>query len=165
MMFERSEDAAFSRRIGVGGDVLKELVVEFTSASRRADLAERIASFIRQNNSPNEQIDAIARKISLVAERRINRFVAQLDFDSLDASEQRRIFGDDLREQAFVPRKIEFDTLDMPRKARDFTSEFMSDWGEAFRATVARNAMSATAGVDDPGQNAKLGEILKAIAA
>jgi len=165
MMFERSEDAAFSRRIGVGSDVLKELVVEFTAASRRADLAERIASFIRQNNSPNEQIDAIARKISLVAERRINRFVAQLDFDSLDASEQRRIFGDDLREQAFVPRKIEFDTLDMPRKARDFTSEFMSDWGEAFRATVARNAMSATAGVDDPGQNAKLGEILKAIAA
>ena len=165
MMFERSEDAAFSRRIGVGSDVLKELVVEFTAASRRADLAERIASFIRQNNSPNEQIDAIARKISLVAERRINRFVSQLDFDFLDASEQRRIFGDDLREQAFVPRKIEFDTLDMPRKARDFTSEFMSDWGEAFRTTVARNAMSATAGVDDPGQNAKLGEILKAIAA
>ena len=53
----------------------------------------------------------------------------------------------------------------MPREARDFATEFMSDWGEAFRATVARNAISAAAGVEDPGQNEKLGEILKAIAA
>jgi len=165
MMFERSEDPAFSRRVGVAGDVLKEIVIEFSAAARRVDIAERIASFIRQNNSPSEQIDAIARKISLVAERRINRFVAQLDFDTLDAAAQKRAFGDDLVQPAFVPRKIEFDTLDLQREARDYAVEFMSDWGEVFRATVARNAMSAKAGVDDPAQNAKLGDILKAIAA
>lgn len=165
MMFEQAESATFSRRVDVSADVLKELVTEFSAASRRIDLAESIAAFIRQNNSPSESIDAIARKVSMVAERRVNRFVAELDFGSLDAAEQRKTYGDDLRDPAFVSRPMQFDTLDMPVTARDTTTQFMSDWGEAFRATVARNAMSAAAGVDDPGQNARLGEILKAIAA
>ena len=117
-MFERSEDPAFCRRVGVGSEVLKEMVVEFSAAARRVDIAERIASFIRQNNSPSEPVDAIARKISLVAERRINRFVAQLDLDALDAAAQRQAFGEDLREPVFLPRKLEFDTADMALEAR-----------------------------------------------
>lgn len=165
MMFERSEDAAFSRRVGVAADAIREMVVEFSAAASRAGLVERIAEFIRQNNSPNEPVDAIARKISLVAERGVNRFVAQLDFDTLDAATQTATFGDDLQNPVFVSRKVQFDTAEMPLEARDFAGDYMAEWGEAFFATVARNAMSATAGVDDPGQNAKLGEILKTIAA
>ena len=120
---------------------------------------------IRESNAPSESIESVARKISLIAERCINRFVAQMDFDLIDADAQRRLYGDDLREPVFTQRKVEFDALDMPQKSRDYSAELMGQWGEAFRATVARNAVTTTAGVDDAVQNAKLGEILKALTA
>ena len=165
LIFERADDPAFSRRVGIRPGVLKEMVAEFGTAARRVKLAERIALQMRERATPNENLDAVVRKVGLVTERIINRFVSQLDFDTKDRPAQTEEFGEDLLTPVFVEKRVEYDVIALPAERRDFAAVFMIDWGTAFRATVAKNAVTLDGRLEDPAENAKLGEILKAFAA
>jgi hypothetical protein len=163
LMFKRVDEPAFSRRAGIRPDTLKEIVSELGNSARRVNLAERVAEEMRQRTSANDTNEAIARKLSLVAQRIINRFVAELDFDRLDKDTQITQFGDDLIDPVFLARPVAYDTADLSGERPEYAIDYMVSWGKAFRATVAQNAMSLEGLVDDPRQNARLGEILAAI--
>jgi hypothetical protein len=165
LMFERADDPAFTRRVGIRSETLKEIVAEFGNAARRVKLDERIAEQMRERATPNENLDAVVRKVGLVTERVINRFVAEMDFDRFPPAAQLEEFGEDLLAPVFTARPVRYNTADLPPDRRDFAADYMIGWGTAFRATVAKNAASLNGAVEDPAQNARLGEILKAIAA
>src|SRR6202000_2041317 len=102
LMAQRAEDPAFARRIGVSSGSLKELSVELSVAARRIDLASRIAGALRERAAANENPEASARKGSLIAERVINRFVSQLDFERKTEEMQISEFSDDLISPVFA---------------------------------------------------------------
>jgi hypothetical protein len=160
LMLNRAEDLIFSRRVGIKVENLKHIVDELRIASTRRGLAEEIATRLRAIVEGNEISDSLSRKVSMVAQRSINHFVAQLGFDKEGPEQQLRTYGEDIETPIFVPKKIEFDIVDLPKEAPDFADQFMFDWSRGLRATVAQNAMSASGLVEDPQQNAKLGEIL-----
>jgi hypothetical protein len=163
LMFKRVDEPAFSRRAGIRPDTLKEIVSEFGNGARRVNLAERIAEEMRNRTSANDTNDATTRKLSVVSQRIINRFVAELDFDRLDKDTQLVQFGDDLIDPVFLSRPVAYDTADLSGERPEYAVDYMVNWGKAFRATVAQNAMSLEGLVEDPRQNARLGEILAAI--
>jgi hypothetical protein len=165
LMFERADDPAFTRRIGIRSETLKEIVAEFGHAARRMKLDERIAEQMRERAAPNENLDSVVRKVGLVTERVINRFVAEMDFDGIPPAAQTAEFGEDLLTPVFIARAVQYDVVELPSERRDFAVDYMIGWGTAFRATVAKNAASLNGAVEDPAQNARLGEILKAVAA
>ena len=163
LMFERADTPAFSRRVGIGPETLKEIVTEFGQAARRVKLDARIAEQMRERATPNENLDAVVRKVGQVTERVINRFVAEMDFDRKPAAAQAAEFGEDLPAPIFCVRPVHYDVAELPEERPNFAVNFMIGWGTGFRATVARNATSLNGALEDPAQNARLGEILQAV--
>ncbi len=161
----RAEDSVFARRVGIGAATLREMTAEIGAAARRLALSERVAQELRLRAAPNEQNEAIARKAALVAERLINRFVSELDFDRVPPAAQLERFRDDLDEPVFATRPVVFDAAGIGAEPPDFTSSFMEQWGRAFRTTVSHNAVAKTGSLEEAAQNAKLGQILDTLAA
>ncbi len=160
-----AEDAGAARRLGIGAASLRAITAEIGTAARRLALADRLAAELRLRAAPNEQNEAIARKAALVAERLINRFVSELDFDRVPPATQVERFREDLEEPVFAPRPIAFDVSGIGAEAPDFTLRFMEQWGRAFRTTVSHNAVAKSGSLEDATQNARLGQILAALAA
>ncbi len=161
----RAEDAVFSRRVGIGVATLREMTAEIGAAARRLVLGERVAEELRLRAAPGEQNEAIARKAALVAERLINRFVSELDFDRVSPAAQIERFREDLDEPVFATRPIMFDAAGIGAEPPDFTSSFMEQWGRAFRTTVSHNAVAKIGSLEEAAQNARLGQILETLAA
>lgn len=160
LLHARIEDAAFSRRVAVSRASLKEIVAEIGSAARRLDLADRIATELKRGAVAAQQNEAVARQAAMVAERIINRFVSELDFDRLPAATQAERFDGDLEAPVFLARPVAYDVAGIGAEQPRFAMQFMQQWGEAFRVTVAQNAASQTGSPEDANQNARLGEIL-----
>ncbi len=161
----RAEDLVFSRRVGISNSSLREVTAEMGAAARRLALADRVAGELRLRAAPSEQNEAIARKAALVAERLINRFVAELDFNRVPPMEQLERFREDLDEPVFPSRTIVFDASGIGAEPPDFTMNFMEQWGRAFRTTVSHNAVAQNGSLEDAAQNARLGKILDGLVA
>lgn len=159
----RAEDPVFGRRVGISASSLRELVAEIGAAARRVDLDDRVGAELRLRAAPSETNEAIARKAALVAERLINRFVSELDFDKIAAATQLERFRDDLEEPVFATRPVAFDASGIGEQQPDFTTRFMEQWGRAFRTTVSQNAVAKTGSAEDAMQNARLGRILESL--
>ena len=157
----RAEDAGFARRVGMTGQSLKEIVAELGAAARRTGLADRIAADLKRRAAASEQNEAVARRAALVAERAVNRFVAELGFDRIAVAEQVGRFGGDLEEPVFAQRPAAFDASGLGDAEPDFATDFVRQWGYALRASASANAMAKSGSLEDALQNARLGEILR----
>ena len=156
-----AENEGFARRTGLSKRSLREIVAELGAAARRAGLADRIAAELRARAAASEQNEAVARRAGLVAERALNRFVAELGFDRLAPADQSAQFGADLEEPVFTARPVRHDAAGLGAVEPDFIGEFVRQWGYALRATASANALARGASLEDAQSNARLGAILK----
>ena len=163
LLQSRVDDPGFVRRTGIGRATLNEIAAELGNASRRLDLGERVAAELKTRAVAAEQNEAVARRAALVAERTINRFVSELDFDRIPSEAQIAQFDGDLEAPVFSARPIAYDLAGLGSEQPDFTVGFMQQWGDAFRATVSQNALAKTGSLAEAAQNARLGEILQAL--
>ena len=156
-----TEDEGFARRTGLSKRSLREIVVELGAAARRTALADRIAAELRARAAASEQNEAVARRAGLVAERALNRFVAELGFDSLGPADQGTQFGADLEEPVFAARPVRHDAAGLGVEEPDFVGDFVRQWGYALRATASANALARGGSIEGAQSNARLGAILQ----
>ncbi len=156
-----ADDEAFARRAGLSKRSLREIVAELGAAAQRTGLADRIASELRARAAASEQNEAVARRAGLVAERALNRFVAELGFDRLGPADQAAQFGADLEEPVFAPRPVRNDAAGLGATEPDFVADFVRQWGYALRATASANALARGGSIEDAQSNARLGAILQ----
>ena len=156
-----TEDEGFVRRTGLTKRSLREIVAELGAAARRCGLSDRIAVELRARAAASEQNEAVARRAGLVAERALNRFVAELGFDRLGPADQSAQFGADLEEPVFVARPVRHDAVGLVAAEPDFVGDFVRQWGYALRATASANALARGTSLEDAQSNARLGAILQ----
>ena len=107
-------------------------MTEFGNAARLVKLDERIAEQMRERATPNENLDAMVRKVGQVTERIINRFVAEMDFDRRRPSVQIAEFGEDLLRPVFTARPIQYDVAELPADRRGFRGGIHDRLGSRF---------------------------------
>ena len=155
-----AEDESFGRRAGLSKRAMREVVAELGQAARRTGLADRIAADLRDRAAASEQNEAIARRAGLVAERALNRFVAELGFDRTTPADQAALYGADLEEPVFAARPVRHDAAGLGSAEPDLVGDFVRQWGFALRATASANALARGGSIEDAQSNARLGAIL-----
>ncbi len=156
-----AEDEGFGRRAGL---TKRACARSWPSSARRRGargLADRIAAELRARAAASEQNEAVARRAGLVAERALNRFVAELGFDRLGPADQSARYGADLEEPVFAARPVRHDAAGLGAAEPDLVGDFVRQWGYALRATASANALARGGSIEDAQSNARLGAILQ----
>lgn len=152
-------------RLKVPAGDFGELAAELMAGIRRLGLGARVARAIADASYIDKGETAVARP-ALLACRMINGYVSHLGFDGLPL-EQRPVVeaGDGTSRPVFRPRGIAHDARAIGPEPVPFGEDFVADWVFAFFRLVEDNASSQDGLQVDVEQNARIGAVVKALAA
>jgi hypothetical protein len=164
-MKRMSESEPFGRAMGIPTDLLGQMVSEITRAAQRTKIVEQITAqldrvlFIENN-------DAVVAKATLIAAKVLNSYVSTLGYDKR-ALEQRPTAPnlEDGEGPIFADKAVVHDASGIGEKRTHFADNYAVDWSAAFHAALRDNALSVDGSIQDPVQNAKLGEIVDRLVA
>ncbi len=139
------------------------LVSELIAGSRRLDLRTDIAEQVRQVTSFRQKLDLAMAKPALVAANIVNAYVNWLGFERL-AVEARPVAGQGpQRRPIFAPRPPVMGALSLPERQIPYDRNQYVDWMAGFVRLVEDNAASRDGQAVDVAQNARMGELLRAL--
>lgn len=160
-MLAAVDNERFRHKVNFREETLRELVNEITAAAQREQFIEKLASELR-DFSHEERRDEIITKAAVLAERRINGFVADLGWTSKPLEERPTVpLDNDGSRPVFAPRKLIYQLESLPDDAKPFRKEYVDDWVFGFYRTVEDNAKGGLGGNLNIAQNALLGQIVK----
>ena len=136
--------------------VMRRVGAELQAAAQRTGLPMMIARELG-SLSHIELFDQHIAKACVLAEQRINRFVAQAGFN-YTAESQRPVNAEG--KPVFAAAPIRFSAAGLSDQVSDTAQSFTIDWIYAFFEMVRANAMSERGQTFDVEQNRRLGEIL-----
>jgi hypothetical protein len=158
-----AQSEAFARSIGVPVGMLKEIVVEISSAAQRKKLSEAIADRLDRIRHI-ENNDATVQKVTVVASALINQFVTTLGYAQLPNDKRPLVQPGEADERPIFKAAPEvYDATGIGNDRSGFALQYAVDWSEGLKATVTENASSEDGLAADPKQNQRLGEILEQI--
>ena len=148
--------------LGLDEAVMRSIVAELAAAATRIGLPMLIARELGEL-SHVELFDQHVAKACLIAEQRINHFVAQASYSYAD--EAARPVTADGEMKVFAARPAKFSAEGLPDQASDTAQRFTIDWIYAYFEMVRANAMSESGQTFDIEQNRRLGSILQTLEA
>ena len=152
-------------RLKVPAGDFGELAAELMAGIRRMGLGARIARAIADASYIDKGETAVARP-ALLACRMINGYVSHLGFDGLPLDRRPVVeAGDGASRPVFRPRSIAHDARAIGPEPVPFGEDFVADWVFAFFRLVEDNASSQDGLQVDVEQNARIGAVVKALAA
>jgi hypothetical protein len=142
-----------------------ELTAELMAGIRRLGLGARVARAIADASYIDKGETAVARP-ALLACRMINGYVSYLGFDGLPPDQRPKVeTGEGESRPVFRPRPIAHDARAIGAEPVPFGEDFVADWVFAFFRLVEENASSQDGLKVDIEQNARIGAVVKALAA
>lgn len=156
-----AESEPFGRAVGLPTTIMGQVVAEIVQAAQHQKVVEKITSqldrvlFIENN-------DAIVAKATLIAAHVLNNFVTTLGYDK--KPEEERPKAPDFKggeEPVFTPGPPVHDASGIGEKRAPFADKFAVNWSVAFHTALRENALSMDGLVQDPVQNARLGDIIQ----
>src|ERR1700761_7552205 len=154
-----AQSESFARSIGVPVDMLKEIVLEISSAAQRKKLSEAIADRLDRIRHI-ENNDATVQKVTVVASAVINQFVTTLGYAQLAPEKRPLVQAGEADERPIFKQAPEvYDANGIGDDRSGFALQYAIDWSEGLKATVTENASSEDGLAADPKQNQRLGEI------
>jgi hypothetical protein len=160
-MKQIAESEPFGRAVSIPTAIMGQVVAEISQAAQRQKISDKIASqldrvlFIENN-------DAIVAKATLIAAHVLNSFITSLGYDKRPVEERPR--APDLsggEGPIFAPKPAVHDPSAIGEKRSPFADSYAVNWSAAFHASLRDNALSVDGSVQDPVQNARLGEIIE----
>ena len=140
--------------------LIGQVVTEISRAAQRIKLGEQLTSqldrvlFIENN-------DAIVAKATLIAAKVLNSFVSTLGYDKRPIEQRPTAPNvEDADGPIFADGPVVHDASGIGEKRAHFADNYAIDWCAAFHASLRDNASSLDGAIQDPIQNAKLGEIV-----
>jgi hypothetical protein len=159
-MKRMSESEPFGRAMGIPTNLIGQVVTEISRAAQRIKLGEQLTSqldrvlFIENN-------DAIVAKATLIAAKVLNSFVSTLGYDKRPIEQRPTAPNvEDADGPIFADGPVVHDASGIGEKRAHFADNYAIDWCAAFHASLRDNASSLDGAIQDPIQNAKLGEIV-----
>jgi hypothetical protein len=131
---------------------------------RRMGLGAEVARAIADASYIDKGETAVARP-ALLACRMINGYVSYLGFDGLPVDQRPVVESGDGDRPVFRPRPIAHDARAIGAAPVPFGEDFIADWVFAFFRLVEENASSQDGLQVDVEQNARIGAVVKALAA
>jgi hypothetical protein len=161
-MFQAVDNERFRNKIGFREETLRELVNEVIAAAQRGQFVESLASELR-GFAHEERRDEIISKAAVLAERRINGFVADLGWSNRALEERPKVpLENGGSRSVFTPRALVYQLESLPEEPRPFRQELVDDWAFGFYQIVEDNAKSGLGGNLNIAQNALIGRIIEA---
>jgi hypothetical protein len=155
------ESEPFGRAMGIPTDMIGQVVTEISRAAQRTRISEQMTAqldrvlFIAENN------DAIVAKATLIAAKVLNSFVSTLGYDKKPVEQRPSAPNlENAEGPIFAVKPVVHDASGIGEKRTHFADNYAVDWCAAFHASLRDNALSLDGSIQDPVQNAKLGEIV-----
>jgi len=162
---ELSDDPAKMAFLGIGRDVLDDLISELITAADRLGLeGDLIALVDEAEGQAAAKRAGLAERQVHVVHHRIARFVDYLGCDELAPEARPRALLDATKGLFEPPPAIPSGAMPQLSEAPvNYSGAYILDWFEAFRALAIGNAGHATGQEISAEQNARLGAILARI--
>jgi hypothetical protein len=142
-----------------------ELAAELMAGMRRLGLGASVARAIADASYIDKGETAVARP-ALLACRLINGYVGHLGFDGVPLDERPVVeTGDGESRPVFRPREAAHDARAIGPEPVPFGEDFVADWVFAFFRLVEENASSQDGLRVDVEQNARIGAVVRMLAA
>lgn len=139
-----------------------ELAGELARAARRLRLRESLAARLRGRASFQGRVDATESKQIAIAGEAVNAFVHHQGWDALPVDRRPRVGRDD--KPIFAPRRPDPPPPDLPEHAAPYDRAFNADWIAGLMALMEANAREGDTTGYDAAADARLGDILRALA-
>lgn len=172
-MYGTAEDLDAGAYSAMPPALLRELIAELEAAARRIDLTSSIAETMRPIIALDRR-DQLAAKAAIVAERRINRFVCGLGYDTLPETARPAVPIGEHPAPAFLSLPMVSDERDLAERIgffrrriddvhADYSDRYVADWAFCFYQLAVDNASSESGMTVDVEQNERLGTVLAAL--
>jgi hypothetical protein len=135
------EDQEFSDAVAVPLRSLREIATELSATARRLRLEDHLRQRLSGVSHTVEGIEQASAKATIVCERLINRFVSDLDLE------------------APRPQPV-FDAKDILSNNGEGPGDLVINWLRKLREHILANARSGDGLIDNPEQNARLGQVI-----
>lgn len=144
---------------------MSNLVSEMIAGARRLDLRDTIANRVRQITSFRQKLEVAMARPALIAATVINAYVDCLGFDSISEDERPEVGQGDQRRPIFASRPPLTQGPNLTEDRTPFDRVQYVDWITGFLNLVERNAMNQDGREIDVAQNARIGDLVRALEA
>ncbi|NBC34364.1 MAG: hypothetical protein GVY13_16930 [Alphaproteobacteria bacterium] len=142
---------------------MSNLVSEIIAGARRLNLRDSIADRVRQITSFRQKLEVAMAKPALIAATIVNAYVDYLGFEGIAPEERPQAGQGDQRRPIFASRLLSNNGPNLTEERVPFDRVQYVDWITAFLNLVESNAMNQDGREVDVAQNARLGDLVKAL--
>jgi hypothetical protein len=160
--FAAAED--IEARLAIGADAANEMVGELIRTAQRLRLQDAIADEL-ERTAHLEQGDGGVSAAAIVAAERLNAFAATASASLVALDARPDVVAGESRRKPFADRAQVDDPHRLPPAARRADADYLSDWLHMIYQAFVDNAQDVGGSTADPVQNARLGDVLKRLAA
>lgn len=139
-----------------------EVAGELAQAARRLKLRADLAARLRRRASFQGRVDATESKQVAIAEEAVNAFVHRQGWGDLPPEKRPRLGREE--KPIFAPRPPDAPPPALPEQPAPYDRAFNADWIAGLMALMEANARSADGAEYDAVANARLGDVLRALA-
>ena len=139
------------------------LAAELIAGARRLNLRDTIARTVREATSFRQKLDIAMNKPALIAANLLNDYVNYLGFDHMQLADRPAAGKGTARRPVFAPRPAGDGVIRLPETQMAYDRLQYADWMTAFMRLVEINASSRDGRDVDVVQNARIGELIRAL--